>query len=80
MHPHSCIGAEFEFISDEGIIDIVEGAIALNPLVSSGFSYGAVPIRVTSFTYSQFAERGYTLEDSFDSGDIPMDAADGVYI
>ena len=77
MHIH--VGAVFEPQSDDGVIDIVEGEIGFNILFGNGFSYGAVPIRVTTFTYSEFAARGYNLEDEFDSDDIPMDAADGVH-
>ena len=72
------IGALFELASDEGLIDIVEGEVAINFILTNGFSYGAVPIRVSTLTYSEFTERGYNLADHFDSDDIPVDAADGM--
>ena len=44
---------------------------------SSGFSYGAVPIRISTLTYSEYEAKGFNLEDDFDAVDVPNDAADG---
>ena len=67
----------FELRSREGLIDIIEGESVSNDVLTSGFSYGAVPIRVSTMTYSEFTAGGYNLSDSFDSDQIPTDAADG---
>jgi hypothetical protein len=67
----------FELPSEEGVISIVEGVEYEEDLISSGFSYGTVPIRVYSLTYSEYAASGFSLEDSFDSSVIPANAADG---
>lgn len=64
-------------MSDEGLIDIIEGKDVVNYVLTSGFSYGAVPIRVSTMTYSEFTAGGYNLSDSFDSDQIPVDAANG---
>ena len=68
----------FELTSDEGLIDIIEGEGVTNYILASGFSYGAVPIRVTTMTYSDFTAGGYNLSHSFDSDEVPVDAADGM--
>ena len=45
----------FGFLSDNGLIDVVEGQFDVRFLLGfSGFSYGAVPIRVLALTYSGF--------------------------
>lgn len=71
------VAAVFSFSSDRGSIDITEGIEYEDFLQNSGFSYGAVPIRINTLTYSEYADRGYSLEDSFDSGAIPSNAASG---
>ena len=67
----------FGFSSDRGSIDITEGREYEDSLQYSGFSYGAVPISITTLTYSEYADRGYILEDTFDSSAIPSNAASG---
>ena len=47
-------------------------------LLSSGFSYDRVPIRVYSLTYSEYEAAGFNLEDSFDANVIPANAANGL--
>jgi hypothetical protein len=67
----------FGFSSDRGVIGITEGIEYENFLQYSGFSYGAVPISISSLSYSEYAASGFNLEDSFDSSVIPSDAASG---
>ena len=43
----------------------------------TGFSYGAVPIKVSTLTYSEYAARGFNLENDFSPSVIPANAADG---
>ena len=74
------LAAVFELPSDEGVIDIIEGGQYEEALRSSGFSYGSVPIRVYSLTYSEYTARGFNLEDDFDSNVIPANAADGLLL
>ena len=69
--------AVFSFSSDRGVIDITEGVEYEDYLQSTGFSYGTVPIRVYTLTYSEYSARGFNLEDSFDSSAIPTNAASG---
>ena len=69
-----------ELLSADGIIDIIEGQPLTNILTTSGFSYGRIPIRISTLTYSEYAASGYVLEDDFDPSEIPMDAADGMNI
>lgn len=71
------IAAVFGFPSNRGVIDITEGIEYQDYLQSSGFSYGTVPIEMFTLTYSQYADMGFTLEDSFDSDVIPTNAASG---
>ena len=72
------IAAVFELPSDEGVIDIMEGGEYEEYLLSSGFSYDRVPIRVYSLTYSEYAAAGFNLEDNFDANVIPANAANGL--
>ena len=67
-----------ELQSDDGIIDITEGQPFSDALFVSGFSYGPIPIRISTLTYSEYAARGLDLEDDFNASVIPMDAADGI--
>ena len=69
--------AVFSFSSDRGAIDITEGIRYHDSLQSIGFSYGKVPIRMYTLTYSEYAARGFNLEDSFDSSVIPANPASG---
>ena len=46
-------------------------------MISSGFSYGAVPIKISTLTYTEYQARGFNIESDFDEGDVPDDAADG---
>ena len=71
------VAAVFGFSSDMGSIDITEGIEYEDSLQYSGFSYGAVPISITTLTYSEYADRGFILENSFDSIAIPSNAASG---
>ena len=61
----------------EGIIDISEELVVGFAIDATGFSYGAVPIKISTLTYSEYAARGYNLEDDFSPSVIPADAADG---
>lgn len=72
------LAAVFELPSAEGVIDILEGGEYEEELLFSGFSYSTVPIRVYSLTYSEYTERGFNLQDDFDSNVIPANAADGL--
>ena len=56
---------------------MTEGIEYQDFLQSTGFSYGTVPIRTYTLTYSEYAARGFNLEDSFDSSVIPANAASG---
>lgn len=69
-----------EFLSDDGIIDVTEGQPYTDILLISGFSYGSIPIRISTLTYSEYTARGYDLEDDFDPSVIPIDPADGMNI
>lgn len=66
-----------ELTSDEGIIEITEGRPYSDILFASGFSYGVIPIQISTLTFSEYAAEGFDLEDDFDTIDIPTDAADG---
>ena len=74
------IAAVFELPSDEGVIDIIEGIEYEKALLSSGFTYSSVPIRVDSLTYSEYMARGFNLEDDFNSNTIPTLAANGLLV
>ena len=67
-------------LSTDGIFDVPEGLIHLDQIIATGFSYGAVPISLSTLTYGEFAAEGYNLSDSFASNDIPSYAADGKVI
>lgn len=69
--------AVFGVPSNEGIIDISEDIGTGFAIDASGFSYGAVPIKISTLTYSEYAARGFNLEDSFDSSVIPANPASG---
>lgn len=74
------IAAVFELPSDEGVIGIMEGGEYVEELLSSGFSYSTVPIRVYSLSYSEYTAAGFNLEDSFDANIIPANAANGLLL
>ena len=77
-HNHSILtAAVFSIISIGGIIDLTEGIIAGFSIVATGFSYGAVPIKISTLTYSEYAARGFNLENDFSPSVIPANAADG---
>ena len=80
MYGFLLIAAVFELPSDEGVIDIIEGIEYDSMLLSSGFTYDSVPIRVYSLTYSEYAAEGFNLEDNFDSNVIPALAANGLLV
>ena len=63
--------------SVEGIIDISEDLVLGFSIDATGFSYGAVPIKISTLTYSEYAARGFNLENDFGPSVIPADAADG---
>ena len=66
-------------MSDDGFIDITEGqTYRADFVLTSGFAYGDIPIRVSTLTYSQFEARGFSLDDDFDSNGTPDAAADGM--
>ena len=69
--------AVFGVPSNEGIIDISEDIGTGFAIDASGFSYGAVPIKISTLTYSEYAARGFNLEDDFSPSVIPANAADG---
>ena len=64
--------------SEEGSINATEGDSVLVSILVSGFAYGNVTLRISALTYSEYAARGFNLEDEFDPSVIPMDAADGM--
>ena len=68
----------FTFGPPNGIFNFTEGDLLLQQIFGTGFTYGGVPIRVTTFTYDQFASRGYDLLSFFNANDVPSDAADGM--
>ena len=80
IHVFLLIAAVFELPSVEGVIDIIEGGQYEEELRFRGFSYGSVPIRVYSLTYSEYAARGFNLEDDFDSNVIPANPANGLLL
>ena len=63
--------------SDKGVVDISEGPLVQRDLLVSGFSYGSIPVQVTTFTYSEFAAMGYDITGDFSSDVLPQNAADG---
>ena len=66
--------------SDQGVIDVMEGdsdVTASGTFSISGFSYGAIPLRVSFLNYSAYESRGFNLRDDFASADIPQNSADG---
>ena len=75
---HLLVAIIHELLSVDGIIDIIEGQPYSDVLLVSGFSYAAIPIRISTLTYSEYAAGGYNLEDDFDPSVIPLDAADGI--
>ena len=75
-----CVGVEIELDSEEGLIDINEGELPFNLFSTEGFSYGPFVVTMSIFTYSEFEERGYNLTDSFETDDIPENAANGLLL
>lgn len=71
------VAGRFGFSSNRGVIDITEGIEYGNILRSTGFSYSTVPIRVYTLSYSEYAARGFNLEDTIDSSVIPANPASG---
>lgn len=57
----------------------MEGENVVNVILAEGFSYGSVPISVSTLSFSEFMEEGYILTDFFNSSDIPDNAADSTY-
>ncbi len=69
--------AVFGISSNEGILDLSEDFVLDFLIDATGFSYGAVPIKISSLTYSEYAARGFNLESDFSPSVIPASAADG---
>ena len=59
------------------IYDIIEGGQLELQILTSGFSYGSIPLTVSLITYSEYMDRGFNLTDGFESEDLPIDAAIG---
>ena len=77
---YALAGVVISLESDNGIINAPEGESVNISFSASGFSYGAIPVQVSFFSYSQFASDGYDLTNFFDSADIPSASADGTLI
>ena len=74
----SPIGVSISLASDDGLISTREGELHFNPVSFSGFSYGVVYVRISTLTYSEFAARGFNIEDEFAPDLIPAMSADGM--
>ena len=59
------------------MIEIAEGQPVQLELLVFGFSYGEIPVQVTTLTYDQFRARGFDLTEEFSSIIVPEAAADG---
>lgn len=59
------------------VLDLSEDVFLGFSIDATGFSYGAVPIKISTLTYSEYAARGFNLENDFSPSVIPTDAADG---
>ena len=79
-HVLICVGVEIELDSEEGLIDINEGELPFNLFSTEGFSYGPFVVTMSILTYSEFEDRGYNLTDSFETDDIPENAANGLLL
>ena len=66
--------------SGEDLIATTEGQLLFIPIFFSGFSYGNVFVRISTLTYSEFAARGFNVEDEFAPDEIPAMAADGMLL
>ena len=66
--------------SSEGVINATEGNSPRIGMSIVGFSYGSVTIMVSILTYSEYAARGYSLENDFDPDLIPTSAADSGFL
>ena len=74
------IGVTIELFSyDEGLINATEGNSIFIDLLFSGYSFGLIPVRVSTLTYSEYMARGFNIANEFHSDVIPNDAADGMY-
>ena len=68
---------DIRVLSDTSIIDATEGHNMLRIELSiSGFTYGAVTIKISVLTYSEYTAKGYSLKDDFSPDLIPTAAAD----
>ena len=65
-------------VTDDSVTRATEGELILIPVLFSGFSYGQLYVRITALTYSEFAARGFNIEDEFSPDDIPAMSADGM--
>ena len=66
--------------SSEGVVNATEGSLPDIGLSIVGFSYGSVTVMVSILTYSEYAARGYSLENDFDPDMIPTSAADSGFL
>jgi hypothetical protein len=62
--------------SSEGVINATEGHYPDTGLTILGFTYGSVTVKASVLTYSEYAARGYNLENDFNPNVIPTTAAD----
>ena len=67
-------------MSSEGVINATEGSSSDFELSSFGFTCNSVTIMVSILTYSEYAARGYSLENDFDPDLIPTSAADSEFL
>ena len=63
---------------DDSIVNVQEGESVFRTVITSGFSYGAIPLHVTVLNYSTFASGGYNLDDFFDPASTPSISGDGM--
>lgn len=62
------------------MIDLLEGLTLGTNIGATGFSYGAVPIRISTLTYSEYAARGFDIGNDFNSSVIPANPAVGMLL
>ena len=70
ISPSRSVGAE--------VIHTVEDSIPKFNFRLTGYSYSYVDVQVSILTYSEYAARGFNLQDEFDASVIPTNAADGM--
>lgn len=77
---YSLVGVSITLDSGEDLIATTEGQLLIFPVSFSGFSYGIVFVRISTLTYSEYAARGFNVEDEFAPDEIPAMAADGMLL